>query len=719
MPNLVKPLASLIVFLLLWRAPSVRAQVKHPATPSSTATPVSSATRVSHTVTVGSATPSSATPSSATPSNAAPSGSPSAVESNLSKLPGNVPLQPPPPGFDTEARSTEILNHLNAIVRYFRTHLTPIQKVGEPSDALYRDQALTQVTEIAALAFQSAKAEAALLSAYSKRSGAQTAAPAEGEAQKLQGYRATVAQQLTNLQAQDAALTAQLAKARPRDRGALEDQRQEVQGAIELNKAMGDALNKTISLSDTQGNTGLAADIERLQRSAPELTTNATKPLASAPITNLSVARSSGVASQAVVLFQLLNTRHAIDQWLQDNGELHTQALALRTPLTNIVRGLIQSSASLSQQAQTALTPNSPTTTPAAAPSPPHSPASASVSPDSVRRRFDSVTATFNVVSAATVPLSQEIITLEQSRANLLAWRMAVATEYNEVLRDLLIRLAVIAFALAGLFLLGEVWRRATTRYVHDSRRRRQLLIMRRFVITFLSGLVLIFGFVTQFNSLATFAGFITAGLAVGLQTILLSVAAYFFIIGRYGVRVGDRISVSTVTGDVIDVGLVRFYVMELAGSGTELHPTGRVAVLSNAILFQAGTPLYKQMPGTEYAWHELTVKLTPNADYKAVSDRLLSTVTEIYNSYKAGIQSQYRQLQAWMDTPIAEPAIESHLQLVEGGLQLWVRYPVELRDAAATDDRITQAMLHLMATDQQIKDSVTSPPAISAVVKG
>ena len=152
----------------------------------------------------------------------------------------------------------------------------------------------------------------------------------------------------------------------------------------------------------------------------------------------------------------------------------------------------------------------------------------------------------------------------------------------------------------------------------------RQLLLLRRTVVGFLSAIVLLFGFVTQFNSLATFARFITAGIAVGLQTILLSVAAYFFIIGRYGIKVGKRITIPPVTGEVIEVGLVRFYMMELAGNGAELNPTGRVAVVSNAVLFQAGTPLYKQIPGTEYAWHELIVKLSEAADYKMASRMIL-----------------------------------------------------------------------------------------------
>jgi len=44
--------------------------------------------------------------------------------------------------------------------------------------------------------------------------------------------------------------------------------------------------------------------------------------------------------------------------------------------------------------------------------------------------------------------------------------------------------------------------------------------------------------------------------------------AAYFFIIGRYGVQVGDRMTITGVTGDVVEVDLLRFYLRELAGSG-------------------------------------------------------------------------------------------------------------------------------------------------------
>jgi hypothetical protein len=153
--------------------------------------------------------------------------------------------------------------------------------------------------------------------------------------------------------------------------------------------------------------------------------------------------------------------------------------------------------------------------------------------------------------------------------------------------------------------------------------------------------MVIIFGFVSEFSSLATFAGFITAGMAVALQTVILSVAAYFFLIGRYGVKVGDRVTVSGVTGDVINIGLVRLHLMELAGTGLGLYPTGRIVVFSNSVLFQAA-PFFEQIPGTAYAWHEAAVTLGAGANYAVAEKKFLDAVNSIYAQYRESIARQH-----------------------------------------------------------------------------
>jgi small-conductance mechanosensitive channel len=615
---------------------------------------------------------------------------------------------------DVEARSRDIVDHLNSVIQYYRASTQTIQKVGEPNDVVYRDQAVEEATQIAAFAFQSANAEATMLQKYQVQHGAQADGSGSQEQQKMRAAEANADKQIDDLKARQQVLEKQLATARPRDIAGLQDEKRQVDEALDLQDAMKDALEKIVGMSGMGAGTGLAGDIDRLQHSVPELQSQNKTP---APqLAMLDSARSAGVTSQASVLFELLETLHSLDALISENSELQKQALALRTPMSNILRNLIQDGQELSQQSLPSATQPA-VATPAAAISSHGTSAAAAQSPNS--DDLNTITTEFKALAASTVPLSEEIIVLEQSRANLAAWKSSVTEEYNSILHALLLRILVIAVALCLIVGGGELWRRATNKYVRDIRRRRQFLIVRRFVVGFLSLIVIVFGFVTQFNSLATFAGFITAGIAVGLQTVLLSVAAYFFIVGRYGIKVGDRITIAAVTGDVVDVGLVRFYLMELAGTGTSLNPTGRIAVFSNAVLFQAGTPLYKQIPGTEYAWHELIVKLTDAADYKMVCEGVMKEVHAVYEGYRAAIEQQHAGAESAMQAAIDPPVIESRLQFTSGSFQLWARFPVQFDHASEVDEKIIRALLELISKSPEIKAAVAATPVIQASVRG
>ena len=470
-------------------------------------------------------------------------------------LQAQIAKLPPITGTDIDVakRSAQVLQHLNGILRFYRTALTPVQKVGEPSDVLYAEQSSAQALAITQVAFQAAKSEATLLSKIGNGAGNPAPNPAAapsragGEAQRMGAVQAQAQARLVSLQAQQTTLLAQIRTAKRSDLPALQQAESQIEGGIELQKAMVDALGKVASFSGAQTETGLAGDIERLRRSAPEMLTTGIKPPAPPLLANLTAVGDAGVTTQAATLFQLLSALRTIDNQTKAIDALRAQADDMRTPFIKVLRATVQQGQALSQASVNLQ----------------NTPSTDAQDLANTRAQFDMLTTTFQVLANATMPLSQEIVLLENARGTLATWRMAISEEESSVFRALLIRVVFIAVLLGCLALASNLWARATVRYVGDLRRRRQLLFVRRAVVGFLSGLVLLFGFVTQFSSLATFAGFISAGIAVGLQSILLSVAAYFFIVGRYGVRVGDRITVAGVTGDVIEVGLVRFYMME------------------------------------------------------------------------------------------------------------------------------------------------------------
>jgi small-conductance mechanosensitive channel len=182
---------------------------------------------------------------------------------------------------------------------------------------------------------------------------------------------------------------------------------------------------------------------------------------------------------------------------------------------------------------------------------------------------------------------------------------------------------------------------------------------------------------------------------------------------------VGDRISVAGITGDVVDIGLVRLYLMELAGTGLDFYPTGRIVVFSNAVLFQTGTPLFKQIPGTEYAWHEVAVIISPNGDHKTAQEKLVATVDAVYGKYRQEIERQHADIERRVDIQIEAPRPEARLQFADAGLELLVRYPVEIRRAPDIDEEMTRKVLELVETDAALKANITGSPKIRSAVKG
>jgi small-conductance mechanosensitive channel len=394
-------------------------------------------------------------------------------------------------------------------------------------------------------------------------------------------------------------------------------------------------------------------------------------------------------------LYAAITGVHQIDQLNEQTASVRQMVNDLRQPLRDALVADIKKGRELTDQAVSGQIPPPP------------------------RQQFQELTDHFKRLSAVVLPLSQEVVVLDQASANLVEWRTSILRESKYEARALFVRVGMILLALGIVLALSEVWRRLTYKYVHDGRRRRQFLLLRRFVMGFLIGVVLILGFVSEFSSLATFAGFVTAGIAVGLQTVLLSVAAYFFVVGRYGIHVGDRVSVSGVTGDVIDISLVRLYLMELAGTGIDLFPTGRVVVFSNSVLFQATTPLFKQIPGTEYAWHEVVFNLVPGGNHKLAQEKLFQAVDAVHDQYREGFERQRGFIERRIEVQLKTPSPEPRLQFGDTGLELLIRYPVEIRNESVTDEQVTRKVLEVIQSEPEVQAAVVGSPKIRAAIKG
>ncbi len=584
-------------------------------------------------------------------------------------------------GQQTNIKAEDVTDHLQQTISWYR-HLETIEQASP--DVLIRQSVHQTSLKALQLAFDWARAEAGLITPESQSS-------ATGSS-NLQQAAVKASDRLTSLQMRLSNVEASLAKAPARERPALEAQRKEILAEIDLAKEIQNTIQTLVAFSGSLGTTGaagLSGQIDELERSVPEAMHQKNATASAAPPTTTQASavapppESRGIIGLISDLFTLRARRSQLLDLRKETDALVANIDKLRGPLLAEIRTSTRRADEIGNAA-------------------PQDAATA-------QQELTGLSMRFRQVSKAMVPLSEQGIAVGSTRGYLQESIGDLDEEWSKAGRYLLLRAVFLAAAIFLIFGLSEVWRRATFRYVSDTRRRRQFLMLRRIVVSGAVIFAIVMGFVTEFGSLATYAGFVTAGLAVALQNPILSVVAYFFLIGRYGIRVGDRVTISGVTGEVIEIGLVRIYLMEL---GPDLHSTGRVVVFSNSVIFQPSA-LYKQMPGLDYVWHTATLTLSSDSDTQLAETKLKAAVEAAYQQYGEHIVRQHRSFEQSIDVDVSAPRPETRIRFTDAGPEFVVRYPAELKQAAAADDRVMKALYDAVESEPKLKFAPAGRPKV------
>ncbi len=133
------------------------------------------------------------------------------------------------------------------------------------------------------------------------------------------------------------------------------------------------------------------------------------------------------------------------------------------------------------------------------------------------------------------------------------------------------------------------------------------------------------------FRSISTFLGLLSAGLAIALKDMISSIAGWLYVLGRKPFEVGDRISIGEHSGDVIDLRLFRFSLLEIGNWVGAEQSTGRVIHVPNSHVFTHTIANYTA--GFEYIWNEVPVTITFESDWKKAKKILTAIVQSRYST--------------------------------------------------------------------------------------
>ena len=187
--------------------------------------------------------------------------------------------------------------------------------------------------------------------------------------------------------------------------------------------------------------------------------------------------------------------------------------------------------------------------------------------------------------------------------------------------------------------------------------------------------------------------GIAAAGLAFAMQEVIGAVAGWFNIMSGRIFRVGDRIQMAGVRGDVIDITPLRTKILEI-GSGADEDAwvkgrqlTGRMVAVSNKATFTE--PVFNYSAAFGFIWEELVLPFRHDSDWSQAERILREEATAISASREA--RAAIAEMARRYPLPPTELEPRVFVRATDNFMELSARYVVPVRTARTMADELTR----------------------------
>ncbi|WP_242084616.1 mechanosensitive ion channel family protein [Aestuariivivens sediminis] len=252
---------------------------------------------------------------------------------------------------------------------------------------------------------------------------------------------------------------------------------------------------------------------------------------------------------------------------------------------------------------------------------------------------------------------------------------------------------SIIAYVLLVVFvlILIQLLRRFLRRQVSDStaRYKSQKGIE---IIGYVILILLTFSYFTgNIKDFTLAIGLFTAGIAITLQELILSIAGslYIFIVKVY--KPGDRIEINGIKGDVIDVDSIYTTMMEIGQWVSSDNYSGRLVKLSNAFVFKG--PIYNYSQDFPFIWDELNLPITYDSNVELAKSIVIKIASNILSEFTASSKSQWNEVvnKYYIEDAMLDPTLA--ISLTDNWIQFNLRYIVNYKRRRSTKHLLFDAI--------------------------
>jgi small-conductance mechanosensitive channel len=238
-------------------------------------------------------------------------------------------------------------------------------------------------------------------------------------------------------------------------------------------------------------------------------------------------------------------------------------------------------------------------------------------------------------------------------------------------------------------------------RRVKDLRLRYNLRKALGYILFFAGAIAIVRVWFGGFQQATTYFGLLSAGVAIALRDPIVNLAGWVFIALRRPFAVGDRIQIGQHSGDVIDLRVFQFTLLEIGNWVGADQSTGRIIHIPNGKVFS--DPLANYGKGFDYIWNEIPVLITFESDWKKAKQILQQIATKhSENLSEAAAEKVMTAAQKFMIFySVLTPTVYTSVQ--ESGVLLTIRHLCEPRGRRTRSEAIWEDILERFAAESDI----------------
>jgi hypothetical protein len=500
--------------------------------------------------------------------------------------------QMPPPASDLPS-GQQVLAFLSESIDWYRHRGVEGQLATEPADLVFLEGNRPIAAQILQLSFDFARADASLAATLQAGNPKASAAIASNSSPELAHFvelrnNAELATQQASQEFET--IKKKLLTARGAERRTLQAALDVTQSRLHLLQTGSASLRELVEFVQATGGrqSDLASSIDDLARTVPEMTsaTTVSAQTQNYQLVSLAKPRDSGILGLSSEVSVLGRKLRFLDDEIGRTDKLRQSSDDLRKPLLAYVNQRFPMGANNYLQASDLRVLQQ------------------------QKAELDALIAVAKTLAPVIVALDKQNVLLAEYTSHVKKWRVAVVNENEKTWRKLILRLVVVAVVITALLLIGAAARNLTDRHVRKPERRHIFRVTERVAPWVMIVLIVAFSFTSDLASLATFFGLLTAGIAIALQSVIVSALGYFMLVGRRGIKVGDRVELSGVTGHVTDIGWLQFQVLEI--DKKTQRPTGQVVTFPNSLVLSSGALGKFNREGSKQAQLECAEKDPP-----------------------------------------------------------------------------------------------------------